>query len=177
LSRHPIDPHIDTHRGRESRDTGVGRDAFREALSHWASTVTLVAVRDGAEVHATTVTSFVPASVEPPLVAVSLGPGAQILPYLDEGARFVVSFLAESQRGLAMRYTDSFPVGPSPFPDDGDPVVDGSVSALVCTVRAVHETGGPARLVVGQVDAVVPGSGGTPLLYHRRGYRGLTGGG
>lgn len=156
-----IDPHVDAA-------------DFRETLSHWASTVTLVAVRDAAAVHATTVTSFFPVSAEPPLVAVSLGTGAQVLPWLDPGARFVVSLLAADQRGLAMRYADSFPVGPSPFPPEGDPVAEGAVAALVCEVVGLHPTEGGARLVVGRVISTSPGRGETPLLRHRRRYRTLS---
>lgn len=174
MTRHPIDPRIDPRRDDDESGTGVGRTEFREALSHWASTVTIVAVRDGAQVHANTVTSFLPVSPAPPLVAVSLGPNAQVLPWLDPGARFVVSFLADGQRSVATRFADPLPVGPSPFPTDGDPVVGGAVGALVCTVRDVVITESGARLVVGRVEEVVAGSGGEPLLYHRRAYRGMS---
>jgi flavin reductase (NADH) len=175
MTRHPIEARADPGRGDDDdARRGVGRDAFREALSHWASTVTVVAARDGDDVHATTVTSFFPVSLDPPLVAVSLGPGAQVLPWLDEGARFVVSFLGESQRVLAARFADSYPVGPSPFPTSDDPVVEGAVGSLVCTVHDVHETEGRARLVIGRVEAVRVGTGEAPLIYHRRGYRGLS---
>lgn len=173
MTRHPIDARVDSHRDEDEPPPGVGRQLFKEALSHWASTVTIVAVRDGRDVHATTVTSFFPVSLDPPLVAVSLGPGAQVLPWLDADATFAVSFLAEDQRALASRFADSFPVGPSPFPTDGAPVVVGATVGLVCTVRSVVSTEGGARLVLGRVDAVLAGTGGAPLLYHRRGYRGL----
>jgi flavin reductase (DIM6/NTAB) family NADH-FMN oxidoreductase RutF len=175
MTRHPIDAREDPGRGDHSRARqGITREAFREALSHWASTVTVVAARDGDDVHATTVTSFFPVSLDPPLVAVSLGANAQVLPWLDEDARFVVSFLEEGQRALASRFADSYPVGPSPFPASGDPVVEGSVGALVCAVRQVWETEGRTRLVIGRVEAVTTGSGTAPLLYYRRGYRGLS---
>lgn len=152
----------------------MGPDLFREALSHWASTVTLVAVRDGPNVHAMTVSSFFPVSAQPPLVAISLGANARVLPWLKEGASFTVSFLSEDQNRLASVYADSFPVGPSPFPAEGDPVVQDSVAALACTVRDVHETEGATRLVIGRVEKIHAGSGGRPLLYQRRRYRRLT---
>lgn len=175
MTQHPIDAFVNPGRGNDNDPRqGVGRDVFREALSHWASTVTVVAARDGDDVHATTVTSFFPVSPDPPLVAVSLGPNAQVLPWLEEDARFVVSFLDESQRALASRFADSYPVGPSPFPASGDPVVEGSVGALACAVRRVWETEGGTRLVIGRVEAVTAGSGTAPLLYYRRGYRELS---
>jgi flavin reductase (DIM6/NTAB) family NADH-FMN oxidoreductase RutF len=132
--------------------------------------VTLVAVRDEKQVHATTVTSFFPVSAEPPLVAVSLGPGAQVLPWLDPGTRFAVSMLSADQGALATRYADSFPVGPSPFPTSGEPVAEGAVAALVCEVVDVHPVEGGARLVVARVTSTSPGTGERPLLRHRRRY-------
>ena len=150
--------------------SGVDPDGFREALSHWASSVTLVAVRDGEHVHATTVTSFFPVSAEPPHVALSLGPGAQVLPWLDPGTRFAVSLLSADQGALATRYADSFPVGPSPFPSSGDPVVADAVAVLVCEVAALHEAGGGARLVVARVVSAPSGGAGNPLLRHHRRY-------
>lgn len=174
MTRHPIDPHIGPHRDDDEPPAGVDPGTFKEVLSYWASTVTVVAARAGDDVHATTVTSFFPVSVEPPLIAVSLGPNAQVLPWLEEDARFVVSFLAEGQRGLSSRFADPYPVGSSPFPETGDPVVEGSVAAVVCTVREVRAAEGRARLVIGRVEAVVSGRGGAPLLYYRRGYRTLS---
>jgi flavin reductase (DIM6/NTAB) family NADH-FMN oxidoreductase RutF len=173
MDGHRIDPRTDTGRDPGETGTGVAAAAFREALSHWASSVTLVAVRDEAQVHATTVTSFFPVSAEPPLVAVSLGAGAQVLPWLDPGTRFAVSILAADQAGLAVRYADPFPVGPPPFPAEGDPVVEGAVAALVCEVVALHPTEGGARLVLARVVATPPVEGGLPLLRHRRRYASL----
>lgn len=170
MDRRPIEARIDPHRGEEGTGPGVEPDTFREALSHWASTVTVVAVRDGEDIHAVTVTSFFPVSADPPLVALSLGPNARVLPWLEPGARFVVSLLAEGQRRVASTFADAFPVGPSPFPAAGDPVVEGSLAALVCRVRDVQAVEGGARLVVGRLEDVVGGEDAGPLLYHRRRY-------
>jgi len=173
MDRHPIEAHIDPHPEGGQAHSGVDPARFREALSHWASTVTIVAARDGTDVHATTVTSFVPVSADPPLVAVALGVGAQVLPWMEAGARFVVNLLSEEQRRLASTFADSFPVGPSPFPSAGDPVLEGAVVSLVCTVVEVRPTEGGARLVLGRVEEAREGKGERPLLYHRRGYRPL----
>lgn len=172
MDPHPSQPGIGPSGSGNAPEGGVEADAFKDALSQWASTVTIVAAREGSSVHATTVTSFFPVSADPPLVAVSLGASAQVLPFLRPERRFVVSFLSEDQRRLASVYADSFPVDPSPFPGEGDPVVRDAVMALICTVREMHPTESGARLVVGRVEDTVPGAG-RPLLYQRRGYRKL----
>lgn len=168
MERRPIEARIDA--GRES-----GRDplseSFREAMSRWASGVTVVSVRDpdDGRVYATTATSFASVSADPPRVVVSFGPGAQVLPFLTEGSPFVVNVLAGNQQRLASLYADSFPVGPSPFPDTGEPVVGGALATLVCTAERIVDVGG-SRLVLGRVEEAAAGEG-EPLLYHRRGYR------
>lgn len=174
--RHPIDADVDP-RGREAppgpRPPVVDADTFRDALARWASTVTLVAVRDEGKVYATTVTSFAPVTADPPDIVVALGPNAQVLPFLVEGSRFVVNLLAEDQAGLASRYADSYPVGPDPFPAGGDPVMSGATTSLICRTVKVHPTDADARLVVGRIERVIEGSGGSPLLWYDRGPRRL----
>jgi len=156
--------------------TPIEPDDFRGALSHWASTVTLVAVRDDRHVHGTTVTSFAPVAADPPTILVSLGPGAQVLPFLEEGTAFVVNLLGRGQRALATRYADSYPVGPSPFPVEGPPVIEGSVVSLLCEVRSIVPADGATRVVLAQVVERIEGTGDDPLLYHRRGYASLENG-
>ncbi len=153
--------------------TGVRAEAFREALALWAAGVTVVAVREeDGRIHATTVSSFASLSAEPPRILVSLGPSAQVLPFLDPGGRFVVNLLSQEQRRLAAVFADPFPVGPSPFPAAGDPVMEGVLVALVCQVEAVLPVDG-VRLVVGRVVSTGAGTGTDPLLRFGRSYRGL----
>ena len=153
---------------------GVPPRAFRDALALWASGVTVVAVRDDARVYATTATSFAAVSAEPPLVLVSLGPGAQVLPFLDPGRSFVVNILSAGQRRVATVHADPYPVGPSPFPAEGAPRLPGALVALTCTVEQVLPVAGGVRLVLGLVEEVSPGGeGDRPLLHHGREYRSL----
>lgn len=141
-------------------------------MSRWASGVTVVAVRHDRRVYATTVSSFASVSADPPLVVVSLGASAQVLPFLKKGARFTVSVLGESQRRLATVFADPYPVGPSPFPEKGPPVLERALASLVCSVRTVAPLEASA-LVVGLVVKARLGAEEGPLLYWRRGYRGV----
>ena len=173
MSRRPIDAGIDAGGPDEPPPEGVSADAFREAMSRWAAGVTVVAVRDAGTVHATTVSSFGSVSADPPLTVISLGANAQVLPFLQEGRRFVVNVLAESQRRLASVFADSFPVGPSPFPEDGDPVIPDALARIVCSVQRVVPAAS-SRLVLGLVVEAHEGPEGRPLLYWRRDYRELS---
>ena len=144
---------------------------FRDAFAHWATGVAVVAVREEGRVLATTVTALLPVSPEPPTLLVSLGGNAQALPYLTAGRAFAVSLLAESQGRAAMAFADAFPAGAPPFPERGEPFVDGALVRLRCTVERLVEAG-DHRLVLALVDGaeVEPGR---PLVRYERGYRRL----
>lgn len=156
----------------EEREARERREELTEALSRWASGVSIVAVREGSRVHALTVSAFMPVSVDPPLVLVSLGANAAARPYLEVDTPFAISILASDQRGLASRFADSFPVGPTPFPVDGPPIVEGSLAALDCEVDEIIEGGDHALVVARIVDATAGGEG-DPLVYFRRDYRSI----
>lgn len=138
----------------------------------WASTVTVVAVRDSddGKVRATTATSFAPVSAEPPEVVISLNPSAQALPFVGEGGELGISLLSEDQGRWATVFADSFPVGPMPWRDRGAPVIPDATVALTCRVRAIHATDGGSRLVVVRVEEVELGPSDRPLLYWAREY-------
>ena len=153
----------------EERERRERADALRETFARWASGVSILAVRDAGRVHALTVSAFVPVSVEPPLVLASLGPNAAALPYLEPDVPFAISLLTATQQALASRYADSFPVGPSPFPDTGAPVVEGALASLTCTVEEMMQRG-DHTLVIGRVDAAREGPDSDALIYFRREY-------
>ena len=161
--------------GREPEDERVRRErqeALREVWSRWTSGVTLLATRAEGRVHALTVGSFFPVSLDPPLVLASLGPNAAALPYLDPGSVFGISILAGDQRALASRYADPFPVGPDPFPEEGPPITAGALATMTCVVEELLERG-DHTLVIGRVDEVSTGEEGAALAYFRRSYHAI----
>jgi flavin reductase (DIM6/NTAB) family NADH-FMN oxidoreductase RutF len=177
MNRKPIDPEI--HPGTRPEDggrdeqEGLSPELFRQALSLLPSAVAIVAVRDpdDGRVYATTVGSLSSLSAEPPRVSFSLGPGAQVLPFLPEGRLFCVNVLTTEQRALASRFTDAFPVGPSPF-SDGEPSIAGSHLVLVAFVERVVAVD-EVRIVIGRIVEADDAGAGEPLLYFRRDYRSL----
>ncbi len=172
MNRKPIDPRIEVSPSEADEIEQVSAREFREALSYWASGVTVVAVRDDDHVQATTVSSLTSISDRPPTVAVSLNGAARILPFLTPGTRYGVSILKRDQRRIASVHADSYPVGPSPFGAGEVPLVQDALTGLVCRVAEVVPVSG-SFLVIGTVEEVHPGSGEDPLLYFRRAYRGL----
>lgn len=150
----------------------IDRDRFRDALAAWASGVAVVACRTEQRVVATTVTAFMSLSLEPPLILVAIGPNATVRPFLQPGERFGVSILGAEQRRLAMVFADPFPVGPDPFPPDGDALIDGCLLGLSCVVERVDD-GGDHAIVIGAVHDVTGGASGAPLIRYDRRYHAL----
>lgn len=153
----------------EERERRERTESLREAWAHWVTGVTIVAVRDGDAVHAVTVSAFLPLSAEPPLVAISLGSGASVLPFLDPDTPFTVSILTADQKGLASRYADTFPVGPSPFRSSGDPVVEGCLAWVTSRVEELLPRG-DHTLVIGRVVEAMTAEPDAALAYYRRDY-------
>lgn len=171
MSPRPIQPTILTRpAGADDGDAAL-RAEVREALSRWASGVAIVAVREDDEVVALTVSAFASVSMHPPLVLVCIDEHAHLLPSLLDAGRFTVSLLSEGQKRLAAFFAEKLPAAHDPFTGE-DPVLDGAVSALVCSLWEAYP-GGDHRIVVGRVERVAPGDDEAPLLYHRRQYRGL----
>jgi flavin reductase (NADH) len=147
-------------------------DEFRDALSHWASGVSIVACRYQQRVVATTVSAFMSLSLEPPLVLLALGVNANVLPFLKTGEAFGISILSASQRRLASIYADSFPVGQDPFSSEGVPRVDDALVTLGCIVNETRH-GGDHTVIIAGVQHIGFGAAEQPLIRYNRGYHGL----
>jgi flavin reductase (NADH) len=171
MSWRPIQPTIRTRADEPGAGGGFTPQEFREALSHWATGVAVVAASDGDEVDAITATAFTAVSADPPLVLVCVGEGTSVLPMLLEERRFTVNLLAEDAQRVASAVAQRLPIPEVRFTGP-DPLLDGAIVSLVCRVWSEHP-GGDHRIVVGEVERVALGRDAPPLLYFRRSYRGL----
>lgn len=158
----------------EPSGDGVGAAAYREAMAAWASGVAVVAAGQGGDVEALTATAFTPVSADPPLVLVCLGNDVALLYVIEEEGRFTVNLLGADDRRVASALAQRMPPEPGRFPAEADPVLSGALVSLVCRLRETHP-GGDHRIVIGQVERIVHGAEGDPLLYFARAYRRLAG--
>lgn len=167
--RRPIQASI---RGGGAGEPGRPGDELREALSHWASGVAVLAASDGDEIDAITLTGFSALSLDPPLVMAAIGAHASILPMLREERRFVVSILTMEQRAAAGTVAQRLPGMDAIFTDVTDPSVVDALVTLDCTLWEEYD-GGDHQIVIGRVERTSLGPEVDPLLYYRREYRGL----
>lgn len=154
-------------------------DDFKEALSGWASGVSVVTTNADGMLYGLTVSSFSSLSLDPPLVLVCLASGNRLPRMVEQAGAFAVSILARGQERASAYFARA---GRMPTPDfveiegewtrAGQPVVKDALGYLVCDLyRLLPE--GDHTIVVGRVVEAVTRPDRDPLLYYRRAYRTL----
>lgn len=160
---------------------GPGPDtvALRQVFGQYPTGVAVVAVRDarGAPV-AMTINSFTTVSLDPPLVAWSIGGRAADLPRFQDAPVFGISVLASHQEALARRFADPWhrrdPAGAAAFDSGGAALrVRHAVAWLQCTMHHSLVLGDHV-LIVGRVEQF-DAAPGAALAYHRSRYARIDG--
>lgn len=161
--------------GAHAGGAGFDRKAFRRALGHFATGVTVITARiPGASGHVgITANSFNSVSLDPPLVLWSLERAALSLPVFEQAGEFVVNVLAADQVALSNRFAgrgqgDKFRGVRWREGLGGAPVLFGCAATFQCRRRLAHD-GGDHVIFLGEVvefaDHGLPG-----LVYHRGAY-------
>jgi flavin reductase (DIM6/NTAB) family NADH-FMN oxidoreductase RutF len=158
----------------EEGERGFDELDFRRTMGRFPTGVTVVTMLGpGGEAYGVTVNAFMSVSLEPPLIAVSLGRSARAHPTLSASERFAVSVLAEDQGALSDVFAGRrAPSGEDPFePFHGFPVIAGAVAHVLCRMHSRFDAG-DHTIFIGEVEALrtAPGS---PLVFHRGRYCGL----
>jgi flavin reductase (DIM6/NTAB) family NADH-FMN oxidoreductase RutF len=122
-------------------------DSVRDALSAWAAGVTLVTIADGRDDIGTTVSAFIPVSLDPPLVAVSLIAGSYPAEVLSR-----TSFPAQSSPGgtTASRHGGHLPPIPPGRTPRGGPDEEASISGPRFAVTLLSSS---QKVLAGQFSA------------------------
>jgi flavin reductase (DIM6/NTAB) family NADH-FMN oxidoreductase RutF len=148
--------------------------AFREALAHFASGVTIVAARRATGLVGFTATGFTSVSLSPPLILVCVNKTASAYDGVVGADVFTVSVLGEDQRWIAERFAttgvDRFEGVPVlAGPASGGPLIEGALAYLECLPHARHDAG-DHTLLIGQVLSATTASGMVrrPLLHFAR---------
>ena len=153
---------------------------FKNALSRWASGVSVVTTRDHGLCYGLTVSSFSSLSLDPPLVLVCIDNRNRLASMVASSGVFCVSILERQQEQVSNYFASR---GREPVEEitevsctqleDGVPAVDGALATLSCDLHEAVD-GGDHTILIGRVKNLSVGEG-VPLLYYARAYRGLTG--
>jgi flavin reductase (DIM6/NTAB) family NADH-FMN oxidoreductase RutF/DNA-binding MarR family transcriptional regulator len=148
--------------------------AFRHALGHFATGVTIVTTRDeNGERIGVTANSFNSVSMDPPLVLWSLDKRAHSLKAYETADYFVVNVLAADQVSLSNRFAtrgeiDKFQGVSCSEGAGGAPVLAGCAAWFQCKKSFTYE-GGDHVILVGEV-VEFEASGRSGLVFHKGSY-------
>lgn len=155
----------------------VSSEAFRVAMRHFPSGVTIVTIRAGQAIHGLTVSAFASISPDPPLVMVAIDHGHSAFSLLERpDAVFAVNILHQDQIDLSNRFAwlkdeDRFGTGAWTTAVTGAPILADALAWLDCTIYERYPAG-THQIYVGEVQAsATPRFEQSPLVYWNRGYR------
>lgn len=147
---------------------------FRDALSEFATGVTIITTRDaGSGFVGFTANSFNSVSLSPPLILWSLSRAANSHLAFEQCERYAISVLAAAQAPLARRFSrphaDRFSGVPYTLGWAGAPLIEHAVAWFECCHFAWQPVG-DHTLFVGEVLRCTRNAG-APLLFHHGGFR------
>ena len=158
----------------------IPSDAFRQAMSRFATGVTVLTTTDGRLDHAMTANSVTSVSLDPPLVLACVHNEARFLEAVRETRAWAINVLPASERAAA----DWLAVPGRPAHgqlervehrrgENGVALFENANAVLECSTWAEYP-GGDHAIVVGLVEGVhLPDRVGDALLYYRGAYRSL----
>ncbi|TCS64243.1 flavin reductase family protein [Varunaivibrio sulfuroxidans] len=152
----------------------VDQATFRNALSNFASGVTVVSACDeNAHPYAMTVSAFTSLSLDPPLILVCIGQNSARAEKFSQARFFAVNVLSAGQVALSDRFARTqgidFDGVDYDLWDHGAPILRGAVATLECERSKMHEEG-DHYIMIGRVLRAQFDESRRPLLHFRREY-------
>lgn len=151
---------------------GVDQREYRTTMGLFATGVTVITARAGAETRGMTANSVTSVSLEPLLLLVCVDRRARMAPLIIEAQRFAVNILRADQEALSRHFAGRPDAALEPRFNDlaGTPVLEDSMAALVCAIERVLD-GGDHLIVIGRVEALRRADErAAPLIYYRGAY-------
>jgi 4-hydroxyphenylacetate 3-hydroxylase, reductase component len=135
----------------EEGDPASDVRAFRRALGHFATGVTVVAAQSSGRPFGMTANSFASVSLEPPLISVCIARTAGSFARFLDASHFAVNVLASEQLDIANRFVqsgiDRFSQSRWRAGSGGAPVLMDVCASFECAREVVHEAGDHVILI------------------------------
>ncbi|GAA0300030.1 flavin reductase (DIM6/NTAB) family NADH-FMN oxidoreductase RutF [Gracilibacillus halotolerans] len=145
---------------------------FRNAMSKFATGITIVTSQFDEEIRGMTVNAFMSVSLDPKLITISVDHKTTFYENHKEIKRFGISVLREEQKDISMIFAKQSDKSFEDFSTlDGVPVINNALTTLACTVSQTVEAG-DHLLVIAEVDDIQINDG-KPILYFDSKYRTL----
>lgn len=154
--------------------------AFKEAMAHWASGVTVVTTLAGEQPVGITASSFSSVSLTPPQILICVGKHLFTHRAILESGIFAVNILGEEHLEWGMRFAGMIPELEDRFAglnvataESGCPLLMDALAWLDCRVNQAYD-GGDHTIFVGEVLATQASDERAPIIYFNRNWRGLS---
>lgn len=158
------------------KQSDIDAHLLREAFGHFPSGVIAICAVVGGERLGLAASTFVPVSLDPPLVAFCVQNTSTTWPKLRSAAQLGISVLGEAHdtaaRVLAAKTGDRFAGLATETADDGAVFIEGT-SVWLNTSIAQELPAGDHAIVVLRVDGLTTRSESFPIVFHRSAFRRL----
>jgi 3-hydroxy-9,10-secoandrosta-1,3,5(10)-triene-9,17-dione monooxygenase reductase component len=150
-----------------AESSAVDQIAFREAVAHFATGVTVITTIHEERPAGMTASAVASLSLDPILLLVCISNALPTHSAIEASRRFVVNVLGEGQEELALKFARPSPnkfEGVKLLPDKELPVLEDAIAHFVCDV---HERfpGGDHSIFTGLVRECHATPGKRPLVY------------
>lgn len=148
---------------------------FRQVMGRFATGVTVVSFVHAGQPTGMTVSAFLSASLEPPLVLVSAGKRSRFVADIGLGQCFGINILSDTQHALGPHFANR----PQPdaqihFTDRaGTPLLDGCLAHVIARVTDIHPAGDHLLYIAGVEHLSRGAADALPLLFFAGRYRQL----
>lgn len=153
----------------------VDEVAFREAIAHFATGVTVVTTTHRGRPAGMTASAVCSLSLDPILLLVCIDNRLHTHEAIEASRRFAINVLGEGDEELARHFArssdDKF-AGIGVVEGSDPPLLEQAIASFVCDVQE-RVPGGDHSIFVGQVVSCTARRGCRPLLYYRSAFGGL----
>lgn len=146
---------------------------FRDAMGKFATGITVVTIEDNEEVIGMTVNAFMSISLDPKLIAISIGENASMYTKLQETKKFGVSILSKDQQDLSMIYANQIEQDQeiNYIFQKGVPVLKNTLATISCSVTDMIKAGDHMIFIAEVTDLAI--NDGKPILYFNGDYHSM----
>lgn|SRR5690625_1590534 len=145
--------------------------SFRDAMGKFSTGIAVITTEYDDKIVGMTVNTFVSISLNPRLIAISIGDTTNMYRILSETKKFGVSILKEDQKELSMIFSNQIKKSVEiHFEDrDGLPVIKNSLATISCHVKNMVIAGDHMIFISEVTDFAI--NEGDPILYFGSCYR------
>lgn len=151
----------------------LSTERMRQVMGSFCSGVTVITASTADGPVGFTCQSFTSLSMEPPLISFNPMKTSTSWPKIREVGKFAVNILADDQQHVSSSFarsgTDKFAGLEYSYSALGNPVIDGVIAWIDCTLFAEHE-GGDHTIVISEVVNMNACDTSQPLLFFRGKY-------